>query len=200
LSLAVTHDVVPFRKPRNRKDTTAYVGMVIFLGGWAMMFGALFFAYAIVRYKQMSWPPEGESALPLLLPGINTAVLFASSVTLVMALRAVRSAQPVALRWWLVASLVLGLAFVALQYAVWQGLYASGLKPSSSIYGSVFYGLTCFHGLHVAVGLIGLISLLPRAFKGRFTVQNHTAVRMWGMYWHFVDVVWLLMFITIYVF
>ncbi len=192
--------IVPFRRKRNPKEVTAYIGMVVFLGGWAMLFAALFFAYAIVRYKQMSWPPEGEAALPLTLPSINTALLVASSATLWLALRAVKQARPSALRAWLVASFALGLAFVVLQYVVWSGLYHSGLRPSSGIYGSVFYGLTCFHGLHVAVGLIGLLTLLPRALAGRFTVQNHTAVRMWGMYWHFVDVVWLLMFFSIYVF
>jgi len=198
VSLAVS-DIVPFRPRRNRREVTAYVGMVIFLGGWAMMFAGLFFAYALVRYKQMSWPPEGDPTLPLGLPGFNTALILASSATLALALRAVRQARPVAFKRWLLLSLGLGIAFVALQFVVWRSLYLAGLLPSSSIYGSVFYGLTCFHALHVLVGLIGLLTLLPRALAGRFSVQHHTPVRIWAMYWHFVDVVWVLMFVTIYV-
>jgi cytochrome c oxidase subunit 3 len=197
--IASMTDVVPFKPRKNRRDVTSYVGMVIFLGGWAMMFGALFFAYAIVRYKQMSWPPEGEKALPVLVPGINTALLALSSGALVLALRAVRAARPAALKAWLCVAFALGAVFLASQTMVWLGLWREGLLPSSSIYGSVFYGLTWFHALHVIVGLIGLLTLLPRAFAGKFSVGNHTAVRMWAMFWHFVDVVWVLMFVTIYV-
>jgi cytochrome c oxidase subunit 3 len=197
--IASMTDVVPFKPRKNRRDVTSYVGMVIFLGGWAMMFGALFFAYAIVRYKQMSWPPEGEKALPVLVPGINTALLMLSSGALILALRAVRGARPAALKAWLCVAFGLGAVFLASQVIVWMGLWREGLLPSSSIYGSVFYGLTWFHALHVVVGLIGLLTLLPRAFAGKFSVGSHTAVRMWAMFWHFVDAVWVLMFVTIYV-
>jgi cytochrome c oxidase subunit 3 len=196
---AAVSDIVPFKPKKSRRDVTSYVGMIIFLGGWAMMFAALFFAYAIVRYKQVEWPPAGENALPLVVPAINTALLVASSAALMLALRAVRGARPAGLKLWLCVSFVLACGFLASQIVVWRGLWLDGLKPSSGIYGSVFYGLTWFHALHVIVGLVGLLTLLPRAFAGRFSVGNHTAVRIWSMYWHFVDVVWVLMFMTIYV-
>jgi cytochrome c oxidase subunit 3 len=192
-------DVVPIRHPRRPKDVTAYVGMVIFLGGWAMMFAGLFFAYAIVRVKAESWPPPGENALPIALPLVNTLVLVASSVTLALSLKAARAARPLAVKWYLAASLALGALFCGMQFVVWRKLFLEGLKPDSGIYGSVFYGLTCFHALHVLVGLVGLCTLLPRALRGKFTVKDHTPIRMWGMYWHFVDVVWVLMFVTVYV-
>ncbi len=164
-----------------------------------MMFAGLFFAYAMVRVKAESWPPPGENALPIALPLCNTLVLLASSATLALALKAVRGARPQALKAYLFASVALGVLFCALQLVVWRKLFAEGLKPDSGIYGSVFYALTCFHALHVLVGIVGLCTLLPRALAGKFTVQSHTPVRIWGMYWHFVDVVWVLMFVTVYV-
>jgi cytochrome c oxidase subunit 3 len=172
--------------------------MIIFLGGWAMMFGGLFFAYALVRVKQPMWPPPGEPHLPLALPAVNTALLIGSSAAMQLALRSVRSARPRALTAWLLAALALGAAFVTAQLWLFHSLNAAGLRPDSGIYGSVFYALTGFHGLHVAVGLIGLLTLLPRALRGRFSVQHHTPVRMWTMFWHFVDAVWVLMFVTVF--
>jgi cytochrome c oxidase subunit III len=197
--MILVSDVVPFRPPRRPRDVTAYIGMVIFLGGWAMMFAGLFFAYAIVRFKAMSWPPPGEARLPVALPALNTVVILASSGTLALALRAIRAARPTLFKLSVVATFVLGAAFVALQYVVWRRLYLDGLKPDTGIYGSVFYGLTCFHAVHVLVGLIGLLTLVPRAFAGKFSALDHTPVRMWSMYWHFVDFVWLLMFVSVYV-
>jgi cytochrome c oxidase subunit 3 len=193
-------DLVPFRpRPRPKSDTTAYIGMVIFLGGWAMLFAGLFFVYGAVRIKAPVWPPEGEIAAPLALPLVNTIVLLLSSTALILGLRAVRTAHPRALVRWLALALVLGCVFFTLQCIVWTRLWRAGLQPSTGIYGSVFYGLTAFHALHVIAGLIGLALLLPRALRGEFTVQRHTAVRMWGMFWHFVDAIWLVMFLTVYV-
>jgi len=192
-------ELIPFRPSRRPRDTTAYVGMVVFLGGWAMMFGALFFAYGIVRVRQPMWPPPGEAALPIALPALNTLMLLASSLTMVLALRAAREAQPRRVAPLVGATLGLGLAFLASQLWMWRALYLGGLRPDSGIYGSVFYALTCFHGLHVLVGLIGLTTLLPRALRGKFNAHDHTPVRMWGMFWHFVDAVWVVMFVMVYV-
>lgn len=193
-------DVVPFRQPPAPRETTSFLGMVIFLGGWAMTFAALFFAYADMRITSTMWPPEGEIAAPILLPAINTLVLFASSVTLSLGLSAVRTARPRALVPWLGATLGLGVVFLALQSVVWVRLVHAGLRWDSGRYGSVFYMLTCFHALHVLVGLLGLALLLPGALAGRYTVQRHAPLRNWSLFWHFVDGIWLLMFVTVYLF
>jgi heme/copper-type cytochrome/quinol oxidase subunit 3 len=192
-------DVVPFRHRPRRTDTTSYVGMVIFLGTWAMMFAGLFFAYADVRWKAPIWPPPGEPRAPLGLPALNTFLIALSSLTLARGLSAVRGAQTFALKRWIGLTMLLGATFLALQSVVWVQLWQSGLRPSNGIYGSVFYALTCFHALHVVVGLLGLALLLPGAIAGRYTVQRHARVRLWAMFWHFVDAIWLVMFVTVYV-
>jgi heme/copper-type cytochrome/quinol oxidase subunit 3 len=193
-------DVVKFRPPPPpSRDTTSFVGMAIFLGAWAMTFAALFFAYFDVRIAARAWPDVAVTA-PLGLPALNTLVLVGSSVTLMLGLRAVRAADPAALRRWLVVTLALGTAFVALQVVVWRQLLGEGLRWDSGQYGSIFYLLTGFHALHVLVGLVGLLTLLPGALAGRFTVQKHARVRNWAMFWHFVDAIWVVMFFTLYVF
>jgi cytochrome c oxidase subunit 3 len=192
-------DVVVFRRARRPRETTSYVGMMVFLGGWAMMFGGLFFAYALVRLKAPSWPPPGELVLPRLLPAINTAFLVGVSLSLRAALSAVQTARPQRLLRCTIVALLLGALFFSLQLAMWRRMWNGGLHADSGVYGSVFYALTSFHALHVIVGLVGLVSLLPRIVRGAFSVHDHTAVRMWSMYWHFVDAVWVLMFITVYV-
>jgi heme/copper-type cytochrome/quinol oxidase subunit 3 len=193
-------EIVPFRPPRRPRDVTAYIGMVIFLGGWAMLFAALFFSYGVVRVKASVWPPAGDLPLPRLLPGVNTLVMLGSSATLALGLRSIRNARPAAFKRWLAATIALGVTFCALQAVVWHKMLLAGLLPSTDIYGSVFYLLTCFHALHVLVGIVGLVALLPRALKGSFTAHSHTPVRMWSMYWHFVDAIWVLMFVTVYLY
>lgn len=188
---------VPMR-PRS-PELAAYVGMLIFLSAWAMTFAALFFSYAVVRSQTMSWPPAGSERLPMALPALNTALLLLSSFTFHRAFTRVRSGQ--SLLGSLAATIGLGAAFLALQTVVWFQVYHSGLHPSSAgNYGSVFYALTVFHGLHVAFALLWALYLVPGAFAGKYTARKHTAVRMAAMFWHFVDAIWVVMFFSVYVF
>ena len=194
-------DVVPFRPPPPPpRETTSFLGMVIFLGAWAMTFAALFFAYADVRLSANQWPPEGEITAPVGLPAFNTLVLLGSSLLLALGLRAVRTARPAALVRYLGGAIALGSLFLALQGVVWSRLLNAGLRWDSGRYGSVFYTLTFFHALHVLVGIFGLVLLLPGAMARKYNVQRHAPVRNWTLYWHFVDGIWVLMFVTVYLF
>jgi cytochrome c oxidase subunit 3 len=192
-------EIVPLKQPRRPSEVRAFVGMVVFIGSWAMMFAGLFFAYALLRMKYTVWPPLGEGRLPLALPSLNTVILIATSAALALGLRAVRMARPRDLRRWLAVAIALGTLFVALQLVVWRDVWLSGIRPSSGIYGSIFYALTVFHGLHAVAGVIGLLVLVPGALRGSYTVQRHAPVRLWALYWHFVDVIWVVMFVTVYV-
>jgi len=177
----------------------AYAGMVIFLGSWAMMFGALFFSYAVLRLGAPVWPAPGFAPLPLGLPGINTVLLLASSRTLAVALSRLRGGQLERCRNGLLLTIALGVVFAALQCRVWVDLWSSGLRLDSGAYGGTFYVLTVFHILHVVVGL-GLLARLVAPLARRSPVApSRVAATLAAMFWHFVDVVWLAMFVAVYV-
>jgi len=192
-------ELLPYRPPKAREETTAYLGMVVFLGSWAMMFAALFFAYGFVRSRSAAWPPPDVPELPWGAPAINTLVLAGSSVAIQLGLRFIREGAARKLGGALLVTLALGALFLALQAALWIRLYGEGLRPETSgPYGSVFWGLTGFHALHVAVGLGGVGVLCRRTFAGAFSAARYLPVRLWALYWHFVGAVWALMFISIF--
>ena len=185
-------------RPREREEFTSALGMVIFLASWAMMFSALFFAYAFVRSRAPMWPPAGVPLLPVPLPALNTMVLIVSSFTLARGLSEVKRGRRKALTGWVAATFVLGGVFLAIQVSVWQSVADSGLHVSSGLYGSIFYALTTFHALHVVVGLLLLLWLFIQSIRGKYSEHNNVSIRLCAMFWHFVDVVWLLMFVSIY--
>jgi heme/copper-type cytochrome/quinol oxidase subunit 3 len=184
------------RRPRG-PERTAHVGMAIFLGSWAMLFLALFFAYAFVRARAPVWPPLDAPPLPRVLPGLNTLAIAASSLAVVRAVRSQDRGRGRSASWHLAAAAALGAAFLALQALVWSALWRAGLVPSGGPYPSVFYAFTAFHALHVLVGLAALAWLAARA-RSR-AGATRTEVRLWGWYWHFVGAVWVALYVTVYV-
>lgn len=190
-------DVLPYRSPRAPQERSAMLGMVVFLASWAMMFASLFFAYGVLRARATAWPPIDLPRLPKGLPGVSTLVIAVSSVVLQLGLGAVRDRKGTRGGWLVLGALALGLAFVGLQWTLWQRLLAAGLTWQSSAYASVFYGLTAFHALHVAVGVLGLAFTAIQTWRGRYTAAWHVPLRMWTAYWHFVGIVWLIMYVTV---
>ena len=132
------------------------------------------------------------------LPALNTALLLASGVTLTFAHHALRAGHRNQIVGWLVATIALGVAFLGFQIMEYSHAYHDGLKLTSGIYGSTFYMLTGFHGFHVTVGAIMLTVILYRVQKGHFDKDNHFGFEGVAWYWHFVDVVWLGLFIFVY--
>ncbi|WP_448565884.1 cytochrome c oxidase subunit 3 [Thalassotalea ganghwensis] len=193
---------------------------------FAAFFGALFYArmYAVPwlggegnneMTGQVLWP-EFTAEWPLLktpdgtettamgwygLPLINTILLLTSSVTAHFAHVALEKEKRGQLKFWLGLTIVLGLAFLFLQGLEYAHGYADEMKLylTSGIYGNTFYMLTGFHGMHVTLGTIMLIVMFIRVFKGHFTPKNHFAFQAASWYWHFVDVVWVLLFVFVYI-
>jgi cytochrome c oxidase subunit 3 len=142
-------------------------------------------------------PEQAMGALGL--PAINTALLLSSSVTITLAHHALRAGHRKPLIWWLVATVALGVAFIFFQVEEYMIAYQEmGLTLSSGIYGSTFFMLTGFHGFHVTMGATMIAIILVRAIKGHFTPEKHFAFEAVAWYWHFVDVVWLGLYIFVY--
>ena len=194
------NDLIPLRARPTRSDRSARVGMIVFIGGWTMMFGALLATYLLLRSGQpagTAWRPPGLPSVERALPTLATVVLLSSSATLSLGVAAIRGARPRALTGYLVVTLALALGFLALQTTTWLHMMRRGLSPTGSLYATCFFGLTMFHALHVGVGIVGIAALVPRAHRGAFSAHAHTAVRNWAVYWHFVDVAWIAFFAAV---
>jgi len=174
------------------------VGMLLFISSEVMFFGGLFATYFSARASFAgAWgPPQGAPELEILpVPLPITLILLSSSLTMHWALRAIARGDSGQLRLWLVVTLGLGLLFLAGQVYDYTTL---GFGISDGVYGTVFYTLTGFHGAHVFGGVVGLSILTARAGQGQFSARNHVAVEAVSYYWHFVDVVWVALFTTLY--
>jgi cytochrome c oxidase subunit III len=185
-------------RPHAKQEFTSSLGMIVFLGSWGMMFAGLFFAYGFLRSGAPSWPPPGVPRLPVALPALNTAVLLASSAALARGVRGLARGRRKALTAWVGVTLAMGVAFLALQITVWRSVAEGGLHVTTGLYGSVFYALTVFHALHVAAGLLVLLWVFARSLGGAYSEHSLVNVRLCSMFWHFVDAVWVLMFVSIY--
>ncbi|MFR9778594.1 heme-copper oxidase subunit III [Micromonospora sp. MS34] len=178
---------------------TGWWGMVMFVVTEATLFACLLGSYFYLRFQYgPQWPPDGIDAPKLLTPLVMTAVLLPSSLPVVWAERGIRRGQRWRLRSGLAATMVLGVTFLAL----FAGEYAEKLKHftmTTDAYGSLFYLITGFHGLHVLVGLTMIGWLLAASLRGgSFGVHRHERVRNAAIYWHFVDAVWVAILFTIY--
>jgi heme/copper-type cytochrome/quinol oxidase subunit 3 len=177
---------------------TSKLGMWIFLLSEVMFFTALIGSYIILRFsKPDAWGAPG-SVLNIPVTAINTFILICSSVTMVKAYAAAADGRQQALRLWLVATVLIGASFVGVQVFEYNQLIGHEFLPSSGLYGSTFYTMTGFHGFHVTMGVLCMIFVTWRAFKGAYTVADHRGVEVIGLYWHFVDLVWIILFTIVY--
>ena len=176
---------------------TALVGMLLFIASEVMFFGGLFATYFNARASHAgTWgPPEGAHELDLPLAAVLTAILVASSFTMQFGVWAIRRGDTGKLKMWTGITLALGVLFLVGQLYDYSQL---GFGIADGVFGTVFYTLTGFHGAHVFGGAVGLTIVLARALRGQFSARNHVAVEAVSMYWHFVDVVWIGVFSTIY--
>ncbi len=172
------------------------LGMLLFIISEIMLFGAFFTAYFFIRVVSAGdWPAEGQH-LPVAVAGVNTAILISSSFTMHWALEGARNENRAALRAGMLTTFLLGLTFLCIQINEYVNI---GFAPQDNAQGTIFYGLTGLHGAHVFVGLTLLAFATIRAFRGHFTAKEHRGVEIPGIYWHFVDVMWIVVYSTIYV-
>jgi cytochrome c oxidase subunit III len=171
-------------------------GVYLFLLAESMIFLGLFVAYGIFRSVSPIWPPEGTPETELLLPGINTLILISSSFVMNQGNRAIKENNVTGMRLWFLATAVMGAIFL-----VGQGYeyFHTGFGLTTNLFTSTFYVLTGFHGLHVFFGLSLIVVVLLRSLKqNHYSNTSHFGIEAAELYWHFVDVIWIILFTILY--
>jgi cytochrome c oxidase subunit 3 len=181
---------------RSSRVDPAYLGMLLFIISEVMIFGAFFTAYFFIRVVGgVEWPAAGDT-LPKVIAGFNTAILVSSSFTIHFAQESIKKNNRLGLQLGMVATFLLGLTFLFIQINEYAHI---GFSPQDSAQGSIFYGLTGLHGAHVTIGLMLLSFVTIRAYRAHYTAEEHRGMEVPGIYWHFVDVMWLVVFFTVYI-
>ncbi len=168
--------------------------------GWfilaeALIFLSFFATYWVLRLSSPAWPPEGTPEMPILLPAIMTVVLVSSSFTIHWAEERAEKGDRNGFLKWLLISMGLGVAFLAMSATEWSHLIHEGFVPGSNVYSTSFFSITGFHGAHVVVGLGIFVAMLIPALRGTL---SDGLIRSGSMYWHFVDIIWLFVVSQVY--
>ena len=173
------------------------LGIWTLIGSEAVFFSALIVTYIVLRGRSITGPLP-QQVLDIPLTAVNTFVLICSSLTMVSALAAIQAGAVRRLRIFLVATMVLGLTFLGGQATEFTMLANHGLSLSVNLFGASFFTLTGFHGAHVLAGVIWIGFVLARSLRGGITQEKHASVELVGLYWHFVDLVWIIIFTIVY--
>ena len=173
------------------------LGMWIFLASEVMFFTGLLGAYIVLRAGQAHWPHPGEE-LNIGLAALNTFILLSSSMTMAMAVAAVHQGDLKKVRLFLFFTILLGCAFLGVKGYEYSVKFAHGHFPGTALFWDCYFTLTGFHGLHVLAGIITNLWIFLSAFRGDFLHRKGHFVELSGLYWHFVDVVWIFLFPLVY--
>ncbi|MEY4366376.1 MAG: hypothetical protein RLZZ305_1720 [Actinomycetota bacterium] len=173
------------------------LAMWLFLGSECLLFGGLISTYMLYRGRVSDGPhPSGIYDIPF--TSVSSFVLLMSSLTMVLAVSAAQKGDDKKTNLWLLVTALLGSTFIGGQVYEFTAFYREGLGFTTSLFGSSFYTLTGFHGVHVSVGIILLLSLMGIIRKNRVTGNKAEVVELIGLYWHFVDIVWIVIFTLVY--
>ena len=194
--------------PHFGKASGGKVAMWLFIAQDGMSFGGLLFAYGVLRATSADWPVPAD-ILGIALTAIATFILICSSLSMVMAVQAAADKKQGRLIQWLLVTILGGVAFLGIQAYEYTHLTHAGITLATSTwegvaindrFGATFYAVTGFHGLHVLTGVIYLTCILIGAIRGKYTKGGTSAspVELVGLFWHFVDLVWILVFTFIY--
>lgn len=171
------------------------LGIWLLIGAEVIFFGSLIGAY-LQHYATNR--PTAHEVLDVPLTALTTFVLITSSLMMVLALDSIRKGDRRKMQVFLMATAFFGLLFLMGQFFEFTELWHEGITPASGMFGATFMTLTGFHGTHVLIGIIWIFFLLVRAIAGGVTQANHLAVELVGLYWHFVDLVWIVIFTVVY--
>jgi cytochrome c oxidase subunit III len=201
ISTAPAHDDHHHGPPpanRSSRVEPALLGMLLFIISEIMVFGAFFTAYFFIRVVAIpgGWFPIDGKDLPVAVAGVNTAILLSSSLTLHWAQTSIKNGNRFGLQAGMLTTFLLGLTFLFIQINEYVHI---GFRPQDNAQATVFFSLTGLHGAHVTIGLILLAMVTWRSFKGHYSPEHHHGVEVPGIYWHFVDVMWIIVYTSVYV-
>jgi heme/copper-type cytochrome/quinol oxidase subunit 3 len=209
VSEAVATHAEAFESPLT-PESWGKLGMWIFLVGDAMSFGTLLAGYGAVRFGSANWPHPSD-VLGINLTAFMTFLLICSSVTMVKGLSAAQHDDQAGFRKYIALTILGGVIFLGLQAYEWSHLIHEGLgftgwemevkgqhQTGASLFGTTFFIITGFHGMHVTGGVIYLLCILIRGWRGIYNAHNASPVEILGLYWHFVDLVWIMVFTFVY--
>jgi cytochrome c oxidase subunit 3 len=186
----------PPRANRSSRVEPELLGMLLFIISEIMVFGAFFTAYFFIRIANGApWPAHGTT-LPVGVAGMNTAILVSSSFTIHWAEQAIKKGNHFGLKAGMLTTFLLGCSFLFIQINEYANI---GFAPQDAAQQTIFYSLTGLHGAHVFIGLLLLLFVTIRAFRGHYSPEEHRGVEVPGIYWHFVDVMWLVVYTTVYI-
>jgi cytochrome c oxidase subunit 3 len=182
------------------KRLVSSIAMLVVLVSFSMLFASLFLGYSYYRITSEVWPPMGMEKVDLLFPTMSTFAIVISSFTFMVFKAkylgggAFKKTLP-----WLIATIALGVTFMYTQFALWGDLKSKGFYASSGVFHSLVYSFTWIHAAHIVVALLALIYLIPVTMKKDCTISEENKVNNVGKFWHFLDVIWLLMYFIIFV-
>ncbi len=204
-SHAHTHDgPVEYKDEQFGKASPGKIGMWLFLGTDALSFSGFLIAYAVLRASDPAWPDPVKALGGVELSGFMTFLLICSSVSMVLAIDACKHKDRKGMLNWLLATIIGGATFLGLQMYEYthlvhdMGMTFSTYAHGSNLFASTFFSITGFHGLHVLSGVIYLTVMYVLAYRGDFDNGDYNMLEIAGLFWHFVDLVWILVFTFVY--
>jgi heme/copper-type cytochrome/quinol oxidase subunit 3 len=191
---APTHDA----HPTSTGVSNEKLAMWAFLGSECLLFGGLISVFLIDRAKPVLKGPTPNKIYDIPFTSVSSFVLLMSSLTMVLALAAIQRGEHRRARTWILATAILGASFVAGQVYEFTSFVKEGMGFTTNLQSSAFFALTGFHGVHVTIGIIMLLSLYTLSLRGKLPSEKAETVEIVGLYWHFVDVVWIVIFTVVY--
>ncbi len=209
--MANAHGVVAHHfDDSEQQHEAASLGMWAFLATEVLFFGGMFLAYVVYRFLYSQAFSEASDNLDIWLGTVNTAVLIASSLSVVLAVHAAQSNQPRLLLWLLLLTVALGVVFLGIKFTEYHHKFEEHLVPGfdfryqgehareAAIFFSLYFAMTARHALHMIIGIAVFLVLALQAKRGRYSSDYHTPVELAGLYWHFVDIIWIFLFPLFY--
>ena len=181
---------------QSSRVSASVLGMYLFIASEIMLFGSFFTAYFFVRVVNGTAWPTPPFHLPVFVAGVNTCILVTSSFTMHWALQSIKRGNRSGLQAGLTLTFLLGLTFLLTQLLEYSRI---GFAPYTDAFGTIFFCLTGLHGAHVFVGLTLLLAATIRSYRGHYSPEAHLGVEIPGIYWHFVDVMWIVVYTTVYI-